>query len=185
MITKNTLFNVTTFILVSLFLTACGKQEESTNAGLQNNGAEETATLIRLATVPSSAISVGQARKTAHPGQKIAVSGQIGGTRSPIAEEYASFVITDSVILFCNEIGDEGCETPWDACCEDADKLAEHRASVLFLNDNGQPLNLNMKQQPGLSELDYVTVTGIVAPGSTPDNLIIHANGLYTEPTKL
>jgi hypothetical protein len=87
--------------------------------------------------------------------------------------------MADEVVYFCDEMEDEACATPWDACCEDPEKLAANRASVVFLDDQGQPLSLNLKEVANLSGLNLVTIKGVVAPESTSENMIIHASGLY------
>jgi len=160
-----------------LFLTGCGQQEPAATPHRAPEGVPRSS--ILLAEAPDAAIPVGEARATAQPGDRIALIGQIGGTVKPIAESYASFVIADEKVMFCDEMEDDHCATPWDACCEDPEMLAAHRASVTFLDADGQPMPVPLKQEAGLSELDTVTVEGTVAPQSTPGNLIIHADGVY------
>lgn len=130
---------------------------------------------------PEGAISVLQARSTAVPGEPIVVAGQIGAAHKPFGESFATLVMGDEAIDYCNEIhGDDGCPTPWDACCEDPDKVSAGRASVQFLAD-GKPVEGSLKGVGGLTELDHIVVTGVVDPSSTESNLIINASGLYRE----
>ncbi len=76
-------------------------------------------------------------------------------------------------------MGDEDhCPTPWDACCEDPDKLARSRASVQLITD-GIPISGTLKGVGGLSELDHIIVAGTVDPSSTADNLLINSTGIY------
>jgi hypothetical protein len=161
---------------IALSLTGCGRSDSEVATA---SAALAPSSHILLSEAPTPAIPVGQARKEALPGQEVTVIGQVGGVRDPIAENYASFVMADEAIYFCDEMEDEGCTTPWDACCEDPEKLAANRASVVFLDDQGQPLSLNLKEVANLSGLNLVTIKGVVAPESTSENMIIHASGLY------
>ena len=172
---------------ISLGLTGCGQNESEVAADPASSdpAAAAAGANILLTEAPASAIPVGQARLKAQPGDEVAIIGQVGGVRKPIAEDYASFVIADEAVYFCDEMADEGCATPWDACCEDPEKLAANRASVVFLDAQGQAMPVNLKKAVDLTELNLVTVKGVVAPESTPENLIIHASGLYTPQLKL
>lgn len=159
-----------------LFLVACSPSDEASTTA---DTSATTAALL-LSETPTEAVSVYEARKQAQPGATIQVSGQIGGTLKPFIEGYAGFVLADPQLDFCNEMGDdEHCSTPWDACCEDPDKLQSMRVSVQFVDSNGNPIQADLKQNLGIQELDEVTVVGTVADSSTASNTIIHATGLY------
>jgi len=163
----------------ALALASCGKNETSqVNAPSPGQDSAASAQIL-LAEAPAALVSVGKARQEAQPGQEITLIGKVGGTLNPIAESYATFVLADQTVYFCDEMPNDTCETPWDACCEDPAKLAANRASVVFLNEQGQPLPLDLSQTAQLQKLALVSVTGIVAPTSSPENLIVHANGLY------
>lgn len=127
---------------------------------------------------PKGAVTVAQARASAVPGKPIVVTGQIGGTAQPFGGSFATFILGDEAIDFCNELHGDTCATPWDACCEDPDKLAAHRVSVQATHE-GSPIPGSLKGVGGLKELEHVVVAGTVAPTSTPNNLIIHASGIY------
>lgn len=133
--------------------------------------------------MPEQVLTVAEARRNPVPGETLAIRGQIGGTVHPFTQGYATFVLADESLVFCDEMGDaDHCPTPWDACCEDPDKLAASRASVQFLAGNGRPFPFSLKGVAGLKESDALIVTGTVAEGSNPDNLIINANGFYSLP---
>jgi hypothetical protein len=107
------------------------------------------------------------------------VRGQIGGTRLPFVDGYAGFVLADPELVFCDEMGDDHCNTPWDACCEDPDRLKAMRVSVQFVDATSNPIQQNLQTSIGLNELDEVVVIGTVAESSTPTNVIIEATTLY------
>ncbi len=114
----------------------------------------------------------------AQPGAKVVVTGVIGGVLHPFTEGYASFVLADDTLLFCNEMEDDHCETPWDACCEDPDKIRQMRLVVQAVDAEGLPVEQGLRGVGGLKELDVVTVSGVVDPQSTPDNLIVNLTSI-------
>lgn len=133
-----------------------------------------------LDTRPEGAIAVKAAREQLKPGDAATVYGQIGGVDQPFLEGYAGFVIGDTEILFCNEMGDDHCPTPWDACCEDPDKVKQSRASVQFVDAEGRILQGSLKGFAGLNGLSHVVVKGRVAQSSSSENLVIEAREIYT-----
>ena len=161
-----------------LFATACGPKDQASASQAPNDTNSASIELL-LTEAPANALSVASARAQAKPGEPIHVRGQIGGTRAPFVDGYAGFVLADPEIEFCNETGDDHCTTPWDACCEDPDKLKAMRVSVQFVDANGIPIQQDLKSSIGLKEQDHVTVIGTVAETSTASNVIIHATGLY------
>lgn len=129
---------------------------------------------------PEDAIAVTEARNL-EPGDSVVVTGVIGGVMHPFTEGFATFVLGDDAIVFCNEMGDDHCATPWDACCEDRDVLAKSRAMVQVLDADGTPLAQGLRQVNGLVELSKVTVIGVVAEQSTQENLIINAAQIHVK----
>jgi hypothetical protein len=178
--TTKSLLQLSVGLAACLTLAACGPSEPEISESSEP-AASPPAERLFLDAAPSDALSVGQARAQLSPGDTAVVTGQIGGAPQPFVEGYAAFVLADSDILFCDEMGDDHCPAPWDACCEDPDKVSALRASVQFNDAQGEILTVNLKGQRGLEELSYVTVTGLVADTSTPENLVILADGLYFE----
>jgi len=164
---------------LTLFLTACGQKsdEDATTPA----AAKPLDSIQLLDTRPTGALAVKAAREQLKPGDEAVVYGQIGGADEPFFAGYAGFVLGDTAILFCDEMGDDHCASPWDACCEDPDKLKASRASVQFVDAEGLPLETSLKGQPGLEPLRKITVTGKVAAASSPENLIIEARAFYLE----
>lgn len=173
--TKNQCLAQSSVLLLALLLPACGPSEPPSSAAPESSFAQKRFLNER----PADAIPVGEARTGVEPGAEVAVSGLIGGTLEPFVDGYAAFVLADPSILFCNEMSDEHCETPWDACCEDPDKLSANRISVQFVDANQQILNEGLKGRGGLQELSEVVVTGTISPDSTPENVNLLAQSLY------
>ncbi|MBD5777994.1 hypothetical protein IEN85_00610 [Pelagicoccus sp. NFK12] len=168
-------------ILYSSALLACGIALISCSSDLDTSadtGNAPQLTSVILDTAPSGAMSVEEARQKAVPGQPIVVTGQIGAAHDPFAASYASFILGDKALDFCNERPGDNCGSPWDACCEPKEKITALRASVQVL-ENGEPVSGSLKGVGGLTELDEVIVAGVVDPASTPQNLIINASGIY------
>jgi hypothetical protein len=133
-----------------------------------------------LSEKPAEAVTVSEVRASAKPGETIVVSGRIGGAHEPFGKGFATLVIGDESLQYCDEIPGDACQTPWDACCEDRPKIAANRASVQLLVD-GLPIAASLKGAGGLTELDKIVVAGTVDPSSTDKNLIINASGIYRE----
>jgi hypothetical protein len=162
---------------LALLLAACG--EQATKGASASTGDEAENKIQVLESKPSDALPVRAAIAQLEPGDDASVFGQIGGTKQPFLEGYAGFVLGDTDIMFCDEMGEKHCPTPWDACCEDSDKLKASRASVQFVDAAGNPLATDLEGFAGLKGLSEVTVLGRVADSSTPENLILEAESIY------
>jgi hypothetical protein len=159
-----------------LVLTACGPND---SASISQTSKDDILATMQLSEAPKNVLSVASVRAQANPRTPITVRGQIGGTRLPFVDGYAGFVLADPELVFCDEMGDDHCNTPWDACCEDPDRLKAMRVSVQFVDAIGNPIQQNLQTSIGLNELDEVVVIGTVAESSTPTNVIIEATTLY------
>ncbi len=156
-----------------LLLNSCGPNDQA--ASDQPHPLEN----YLLAAEPADAIPVAQAVEKLSPGEKTVVKGQVGGKVQAINEDFALMVIADSALTFCDEMEDDHCETPWDACCEDPDKIKTSRATLQILDETGAPIAATLRGLGGLKELDHISVTGTVDPSSTKENLLINASGIY------
>lgn len=168
--------------LACLLFAGCGGDNTSalgTNAAdVSSSASLETSVL--LDEKPSGAIAVSDARGSA-PGDEITVEGVIGGVLHPFTEGFAAFVIGDDALVYCNEMEDDHCATPWDACCEDPELRKSSIASVEILDSEGLPIEISAQSMLALKELDKVVVTGTVSENSTPENLIIAVRGIYKQ----
>ena len=162
----------------ALLLGGCGKKDAADATASVVTEAVHPAVSFLLAEVPEGATNLNAALRAAVSGDTIIATGRVGGSKSPLSDDFAGFVLADEVIEFCDEMGDSHCATPWDACCEDPDKIAASRAFVQFVDGEGMPLQVSLREVIGLKENDSVIVRGTLSPDSTPGNRIIIAEGI-------
>lgn len=174
--TSNPIMNRLALALASVLALAISACKPESGETLTAEAAPEILSLF-LDAKPDGAVSVKDA-VGAHPGDQIVVTGVIGGVLHPFTEGYASFVLADDALLFCNEMEDDHCDTPWDACCEDPDKIRQMRLVVQAVDSEGMPFAQGLRGVGGLKELDLVTVSGVVDAQSTPDNLIVNLTSI-------
>ena len=118
-------------IAIGILIAGCS--QSGIDVGSTAETSEELNAYI-LAERPGEAITVSLA-KSAKPGDTIVVSGRVGAAHKPFGEGFATLVLGDESLQYCNEIPGDACETPWDACCEDRQKITANRASVQLLAD--------------------------------------------------
>ncbi|MFP4157242.1 MAG: hypothetical protein ACLFU4_06450 [Opitutales bacterium] len=162
-------------LLLVLGLAACAP--DSPDAA---NSPEPVFKLPVLSARPADALAVQAARQKLEPGDEAVVFGQIGAVDAPFFEGFSGFVLGDTALVYCDEMGDdEHCATPWDACCVDPEKRRASRLSVQFIDAEGSPFPVNLQGVSGLEPLKEVVIAGTVADSSTPENMIINASGIY------
>jgi len=131
-----------------------------------------------LENAPSIPTPVAQIVSDPVEGAEVSITGRIGGTLHPFGEGFAVFFLADDSLVFCNERPGDPCETPWDACCEDPEKITAGRLLVQFHDESGEVLPQSLEGVNGLSNLDMVTVTGTVV-GGQEGVVTIHADALF------
>lgn len=118
-------------------------------------------------------------RETAKEGDQVTVSGKIMGNSKPFVEGRAAFILGDTEVLTsCDEMPDDHCETPWDACCDSKEDKKRGTATIQVVDAEGRVLKEGLEGVGGLEKLATVTVTGKVAPGSSKDLLVINATAI-------
>ena len=109
------------------------------------------------------------------------VIGREAGSEAPFSDYYATLVLADDSLTTCDWNPDDGCKTPWDACCVTPETIAASRISVQIVGDDGRPVARTLRGVDGLSELDTLIVTGTITDGSTDENVILNASAIYRE----
>lgn len=163
------------FPVLAAALTACSESPpESTQAPASHDWL--------LTSAPDNAEAVADAKSTAAEGDTIAVLGRIGGRVEPIAPDSTVFTIVDLGVQHCGQMAmDDGCQTPWDYCCEPKESLTANSATVQLVDENGEPMTID-PIAAGLHPLDEVIVVGTVGPRPNNDILTIHATAVYRNP---
>lgn len=167
-----------------LVIAGCGGDDSQSTASQAPAAPETDLSRLFLAEAPAEPVTVAELAAAPQPGAAIAVSGQIGGTVEPFGKGYAVFFLADESLMFCDEMGDDDhCPTPWDACCEDPDKVAANRVLVRFSGEDGEILPVSLKGARGLAGLDRVTVAGTVQTAEG-GGTVIEATGIYRNPNR-
>ena len=169
--------------IFAMFQTACDKATPpGESAGSTSPAASDPRIeAVFLDTAPEGAVSILETRKKVEPGAVITVSGRIAGAMEPFSTDYATLVLADDSLETCDRVPGDSCETPWDACCVEQKTIAASRITVQVLGEDGRPIEQTLKQVRGMKELDGLIVTGTVAEGSSEDNLILNATGIFPE----
>lgn len=133
-------------------------------------------------TPPADPQVIHLARETAKPGDELTLSGRIMGRMNLFVEDRAAFILGDPAKLTpCNEKPGDECETPWDTCCDSREAKQAGTATIQLVGENNRVLTGSLKGVNGLTELSTITVSGIVAPQSTPEALILNATLIHVE----
>jgi hypothetical protein len=158
----------------ALLLVACGRETPPDDAVSQ-----APASSLLLADPPASAPGLLEAIEHTPPGEPLLFAGRVGGLRDPLSPDFALFVVADESVHFCDEGGDDDhCATPWDACCEDPEKVARSRVVVQFVDPAGEPLAVDLGATYGLAANDQVVVRGRLAPDEGSGNRVVIAEGM-------
>jgi hypothetical protein len=162
---------------LTLLAIGCGR-DGATTGGPTNDQAAK----YLLPSEPAGARSVLDVRKEARDGDEVVLVGRIGGQKEVWGKDKLLFQVIDSSFKPCNENADcEGCETPWDYCCDPQEERLAAMATVKVADDSGRTLDGDPKQQLRLRELQTVVVKG-KAKRDAKGNLTVLASGIYARP---
>lgn len=165
--------------LALMLVAACGENDvpqATVEAGENLNG-------FFISAAPADATDIHIARMNAEPGAKITLQGRVMGRAKPFVDGRAAFVLGDRTLLTpCNEKPDDGCDTPWDVCCDSAEDKLRGTATVQIVGEDGRIISQSLRGVNGLVELSTLTVQGTVAEGSSEDALIVNASAIYIHP---
>jgi hypothetical protein len=135
-----------------------------------------------LDAAPADAREVRDAKAGAKAGDRVVVTGRIGGSREPFVSDRAVFTIVDTRVPACGEQDpSDECRTPWDYCCEPKEEKVASTATVEVAGADGRPLRTGLKGVRGLKPLAKVTVVGTVSLAEG-GNLVVRAEGVYVGP---
>ena len=147
-----TTFRIVTALGVGLLLSlaACQESTEPTSAGGDVSWLEE----FRLNDEPVGGVDVLQAKTSASTGEQV-----VFGRVSDVVPGFAAWKLTSTSLEYCGEsMPEDGCRTPWDYCCLDADAVREQTLLVQLRDDDGAPIAGSLA--PDVRPLDLVAVRG-------------------------
>jgi len=167
-------------LATSFILAACGGQNAGGDPAASGEH-DQALTDVVVTEKPADAISVIDAKKL-KAGDAVVVQGRIGGRKDPfIAERSALLLVDPAAVLACDAVPDDPCPTPWDFCCEPQERIAAAAALVQVRGPDGKALAQSLKGRGGMSAGDFLVVSGLVADGSSADNLLIDAEHIYVD----
>ena len=174
-------------LLLGSLLTACDNGSQPPQATATGPSEIETSGLpseLFVAEPPTDALDVVAARQNAQPGADIVIQGFVGGRADPFVDGRAVLTLADAPALeTCDQNPDDGCQTPWDACCEAPAKIKASIATVQVVDADGNVLKQGLKGTGGIVEQSMLTIKGLVAAGSSPDSLVVNASKIYVDST--
>lgn len=166
----------------SLSVISCEKKQAETSESVSSANPSLEKFFTEEAFADAEAIHV--VKLKAKPGDEVVLRGQLMGRGKVFVDGRASFILGDPEKLTpCNQIPGDGCETPWDACCDDKELKLASTASIQILGEDGRVLDGGLRGIGGLKELSEVTLKGVVAEQSSTDLLLVNATAIHvTEP---
>lgn len=135
-----------------------------------------------LASAPDGARGVAETRSAAQEGETVVVRGVIGGREEPIAPNRAILTLLDESVKTCDRMSeDDGCKTPWDACCEAPEVISANSLAVQVVDAQGRVLEGSLAGAGGLAPLSRVVVVGRYRPSPDGQAAVLEATRLYVE----
>ncbi|MGE9270680.1 MAG: hypothetical protein ACQKBU_07740 [Verrucomicrobiales bacterium] len=163
-------------LTTATLLVACSKNETATTS---TNAPSAELREIFVERIAAEASPIHLARTTVQPGDPIVIEGQIMGAAEPFVAGRAAFILGDRAKLTpCNEMPDDGCATPWDACCDTKEAFREGTATIQVIGEDGRTLKEGIEGVRGLEKLSKILVQGEVAQQSGPGNLVVNADAI-------
>jgi len=165
---------------LALALISCKEAPQTVENADKTSEAESVLENFVLNEAPENAESITEVRKDPTPGKEVTISGKVMGRMTPFVEGRAILVLGDpEKITSCDLHPGDGCQTPWDVCCDDEDVIKASIASIQVVDADGKLIKEGLKGLNGIKELSNLVVKGTIAEGSNADILIVNATGIY------
>lgn len=172
-----------TLLCASVLAAGCAKQEAPPAESAASAPDAPTPQAFVDTAPAGEAVPIPEARTRFASGDAVVLDGRVMGVRKPFVEGRAVFVLgDDATITSCDEMDEDHCRSPWDACCDPAEIRAAGTATIQLVDADGAVLPQGLKGVNGLQELARVTVKGAVAPGATEQAFVVNADALYVHP---
>lgn len=134
---------------------------------------------IFLKEQPAEAKPVRAAKESAKKGERIVLTGRIGGRVAPFVAQRSVFLISDPSLKACSERPGDNCPTPWDFCCESRESMAASLATIQILGPDGKPLKVSAENAGGMKPLTTITVVGTVREVGSGGAFVVDATGIF------
>jgi hypothetical protein len=144
--------------VASFLAIGCEESQPQASQTAPAAGAAALPADLFVATAPAGGTDVAALKASAKDGERVVVRGVVGGRTDPIAENRAVVTLLDPSIKTCDQTPGDKCTTPWDACCEPADVLAQNSITVQVVDSSGAPLKTGLGSK--LTPLSVITVAG-------------------------
>ncbi len=178
LITNRTLVSIIAGFSLAI-LSSCSEKSEDLAKVEPQASILET---IILKEMPKEVTTISKIRESAKLGDKVTFKGDAIGSMNIFMENRAVMILGDpDKIKACNLIPGDGCETPWDVCCDDPDVIKASIITLRYLDASGNILKEGFKGVNNIKELTSLIVSGTVAKESTKENMIVNVSGLFVK----
>lgn len=164
-------------VLTLACLSACDKGKGTSTTTTQSPSGATIPASYFVAAEPADAKPIVEVKKVAKAGDEVVMRGRIAGRRDPFTAGRASFMMTDLSLATC----EDGCETPWDHCCDDAKDIAANAATVQIVDEQGNVIKTDAKGVHGLEPNAELVVVGKVKSLDEAGNLVVDAKQVYVK----
>lgn len=169
-------------VSILVLLAGCGDPPPPEPADAGTGDATGLPDGLFLAAAPDGPVGVTDAKKSAQEGDEVVLRGRVAGTKHPFVDGRAALTLADmDAVTPCNVNPEDGCQTPWDACCDTPAELVAGTATIEVVGADGKPLAVGLKGAGGIEELSVLVVRGKVARRPDDQVLIVHATGIHVE----
>ena len=174
---------LTTTLLAAIIpfaIISCGDKETSETTKTEETKSKPSLEHILLKEKPADPIKISDLRTKHKAGETVTFTGQVIGSKEVLSVGQAVMIMGDPTMMTtCDKNGDDGCQTPWDVCCDDLDKVRNNIITVLVLDESGSPIKAGLRGLSGIKEMSELTITGVIDKASNENNMNINATGIY------
>lgn len=169
-------------LAVLSIVAGCGEKPAQPATPTATGSNPATASLppgLFVETAPPDAKDVLAVKQALKEGDTVVVRGRIGGSRQPFVDGRAMFTIADLNFPTCADNPADVCKTPWDYCCEPADKKMLNTLTVQVVGAGGEVLRSGLRGEHGLAPMAKVVVAGRISKKQDDKVMVIDAREIH------